>query len=173
MDLLTPYSHNFGLQAMQRYRWSTHFRVQRCTHTRVFILHQSLSLQRIYNSLTVSSNQTWSLLFTAHFLSSHYSATANSEGSIQFLCSQAHVLACSRFDTRFYSLFLLPASELFFITSLHELCRNHCLHIIGKACLERRCIAIEVIRFLIAYPYLKMNVYSDFAIPAFGHHVKI
>jgi hypothetical protein len=33
------HSHNFGLQAIQRYRWSTHFPVHRYTRTRVLSLH--------------------------------------------------------------------------------------------------------------------------------------
>jgi hypothetical protein len=33
-DLLILYSHNSGLQAMQSYRYSTHFTVHRCTSTR-------------------------------------------------------------------------------------------------------------------------------------------
>jgi hypothetical protein len=33
LDLLTPYSHNCGLQVIQHYRWVTHFRVHLHTHT--------------------------------------------------------------------------------------------------------------------------------------------
>jgi hypothetical protein len=36
LDLLhLIHSHNSGLHAIQRYRWSTHFIVHRCTHTKV------------------------------------------------------------------------------------------------------------------------------------------
>jgi hypothetical protein len=41
LDLLTPYSHNSGLQAIQRFRCSTHFTVRRCTRTRILSLHWS------------------------------------------------------------------------------------------------------------------------------------
>jgi hypothetical protein len=43
-----------------------------------------VSWQRIYNSLTVTSNNTWSLLLTAQLLSCPYSASANSKDSTQF-----------------------------------------------------------------------------------------
>jgi hypothetical protein len=33
LDFLTPYTHNSGLQVIQRYRWVTHFTVHRYTHT--------------------------------------------------------------------------------------------------------------------------------------------
>jgi hypothetical protein len=39
LDLLTPYSHNSGLQAIQHYRCSTHFTVHRYTPTKVLSLH--------------------------------------------------------------------------------------------------------------------------------------
>jgi hypothetical protein len=38
LNLLTPYTHNSGQQATQRYRWSTHFTVHHCTQTRVLSL---------------------------------------------------------------------------------------------------------------------------------------
>jgi hypothetical protein len=92
LDLLTPYSHNSGLQAIQRYRWSTHFTVHRHRRTRE---KSSLvvSWQRIYNILTITSNHTWSLLFTAQFLSCHYSAIANSEDSTQFNSSAPKLIS--------------------------------------------------------------------------------
>jgi hypothetical protein len=37
-DLLTPYTLISWLQVIQRYHWSTHFTVHRCTHTRVVSL---------------------------------------------------------------------------------------------------------------------------------------
>jgi hypothetical protein len=43
LDLLTSYSHNSGLQAIQRYRWSTHFTIHCYTCTRVLSLHSSYS----------------------------------------------------------------------------------------------------------------------------------
>jgi hypothetical protein len=43
---------------------STHFTVHRYKRTSVLSLHLSLSLQRIYNSITVTSHHAWSLLVT-------------------------------------------------------------------------------------------------------------
>jgi hypothetical protein len=78
---------------------------------------------------------------------------------------------------------LLDSTELFFIATLHGPFRKHSLYIGGKACLQRRCIAAEVIRLLLAYSLLrgiclhtrclKTSVDSDFASPAFGRHVTI
>jgi hypothetical protein len=53
-----------------------------------------------------NSNHTWSLLFTAYFLSCHYSATAKFRrlDSIQFLCSHDQILARWRFATRHCSM---------------------------------------------------------------------
>jgi hypothetical protein len=68
-------------------------------------------------------------------------------------------------------------------SSLHGPRGKHSLFIVGKACLQRRCIATEVTRFLLAYLLLRgiclpsrclrVNVYSDFTIPALGRHVAI
>jgi hypothetical protein len=76
--------------------------------------------------------------------------TAN---SIQFLCSQAHIPAGWRLETRLFS------AELFFIATLHGPRREHNLFIIGKACLHRRCIAAEVTRLWLAYSLQRECVY--------------
>jgi hypothetical protein len=55
--------------------------------------------------------------------------------SVQFLCYHAHILAGWHLETRLYSILLLPASELFFITTLHGPRRKHNLSIVRKACL--------------------------------------
>jgi hypothetical protein len=79
--------------------------------------------------------------------------------SIQFTCSQAHVPAGWRLETR------LDSAELFFITTLRGPRRKHslsivaCVFIAAGICLRSRCLA--------------MNVYSDFTIPAFGRHVTV
>jgi hypothetical protein len=111
-----------------------------------------VSWQRIYNSLRVISNHTWSRLFTVWFLSCHYSATVNSEDSIQ-LNSSAPKLA-SLNSTQFFS------TELFSITTLHGPRRKHRLSIFGKACLQRRCISTEVTRLLLAYSLPRECVYG-------------
>jgi hypothetical protein len=51
LDLLTPYTHNSGLQAVQCYHWSAHFTVHRYTLTRILCLHYSYSGNRF---ITVS-----------------------------------------------------------------------------------------------------------------------
>jgi hypothetical protein len=51
-----------GLQAIERYRWSTHFTVHRYTRTRVLSVHYP-SPGNGFISLTVTLNHTWSRLF--------------------------------------------------------------------------------------------------------------
>jgi hypothetical protein len=45
---------------LERYRWFTHFAVRGCTRIRVLKSSLVVSLQRIYNSLTVTSSHIWS-----------------------------------------------------------------------------------------------------------------
>jgi hypothetical protein len=45
LDLLTPYSHHSRLQAIQRYRWTTHFTIHRNIRTRVLSLLATDSFQ--------------------------------------------------------------------------------------------------------------------------------
>jgi hypothetical protein len=45
------------------------------------------------------------------------------------------------------------SNELFFITTLHGLCRRHSLSIVEKPCLQRHCVATEVSRFFLAYVF--------------------
>jgi hypothetical protein len=70
--------------------------------------------------------------------------------SIQRFCSQAGV---SKLDSSLHPMLLLPASELSFIliTTLHGPRRKRSLYIVGKVCLQRRCIATEVTPSLLAY----------------------
>jgi hypothetical protein len=96
--------------------------------------------------------------------------------SIQFLCSQAGRLA-SRNSTPFFS------TEIFFITTFQGPHRKVSFSIVGKACLQRRCIATKVYSIVacvfvvagICLPSccLAMNVYSDFAISALGRSITI
>jgi hypothetical protein len=68
LDLLhLIHLHSSGLQAIQRYRYSTLFPVHRYTRTRVLSLHLAVSWQGIYHSSTVTSNIT---VTTAHAQSS-------------------------------------------------------------------------------------------------------
>jgi hypothetical protein len=92
------------------------------------------------------------------------------------VCSQAHILAGWRLESRLFS------TELFFITTLHELRRKHSLSFVSKAYLQRRCIETEVIDcclrircrgMCLPSRCLAMNIYSHFTIPTFGHRVTI
>jgi hypothetical protein len=42
----TLYTHDSGVQVIERYRWSTHFTVHHCRHTRVLSLHYSYPVNR-------------------------------------------------------------------------------------------------------------------------------
>jgi hypothetical protein len=82
--------------------------------------------------------------------------------STQFLCSQFHILADWHLETRLDStrldstrLLLLPASEFFLRTTLQGPRRKQSQYIIGKACLQRHCIATEFTRLLLAYSFLR------------------
>jgi hypothetical protein len=98
--------------------------------------------------------------------------------SIQFLCSQTHILAGWRLQTRL----IFQLSKLFFITTLHGPRRNQgiycwegvftalfhssrsysivaCVFVATGLCLQIRCLAV--------------NGYSDFTFPTFVHHVTV
>jgi hypothetical protein len=121
----TLYIHSSGLQAIrvQPYHWHTRFTVHRHAHTRVLSLHQSYPGNG-FIIVSLSLQITHRAFFSETF-SCHYSATANSEDSIKFLCSQAHIPAgwCpkTRLLTSFY------ASEHFFITTLQGTSRKQSL----------------------------------------------
>jgi hypothetical protein len=113
------------------------------------------------------------------FLSLFCSCQLRRLDSIQFLCSQARIPTGWDLETRLDYNF---TNEFLFLTTLHGPRRKHSLSIVGKACLQRRCIAesysIVACVFVAAGIYLPsrcltMNVYSDFSIPAFGFHVTI
>jgi hypothetical protein len=87
-----------------------------------FSVFTSCILATIYNSVTITSNHTWSLLITSWFPSFHYSAIAN---SIQFCAVlpagwrlRLHIILDS---TLFYN------TEHFCITTLHGLRWKHWL----------------------------------------------
>jgi hypothetical protein len=119
---------------LQRYRWFTHFTVHRYTLV--------VSWQRIYHSLTVTSNNTWSLLFKHN----------------SFL---AIILQLPVPKTRFHSVPLLPAgwrpetrhfiSRLLgrvfwlcpFITPRHGPHKK--LFVVKEAYLLVRCLAMDVL----------------------------
>jgi hypothetical protein len=51
------------------------------------------------------------------------------------------------------------STELFFITTLHGSHRKHSISIVGKPCLQSRCIATEVTQLLLAYSLQREFVY--------------
>jgi hypothetical protein len=59
LNLLTPYALIQNYKQLQHYRWSTHFKVDRCTHTSVLRLHLSYPGNGFqhsnYTSLTVTA----------------------------------------------------------------------------------------------------------------------
>jgi hypothetical protein len=75
--------------------------------------------------------------------------------SIQFLCSEAHILADWRLETR------LTQTILFVIlkTPPHGPRRKHSLSIVEKAYLQRRCMTTEVVWLLLAYSLPREFVY--------------
>jgi hypothetical protein len=106
------------------------------------------------------------------------SATANSEDSTQFLCSQAHILVGWRLETRLTLLNWILLYNNFegttqksqplyywegvFTAPLHSngsYSNVACVFVAAEICLPSRCPT--------------MNVYSDFTILAFGLHVTI
>jgi hypothetical protein len=80
--------------------------------------------------------------------------------SIKFLCSEAHVLAGWRLETQLTQFF---STELFFTTILNRPCRKHSLFVVGKACLQSRCITTEIIPLLLAYWLPRECVYRTVA----------
>jgi hypothetical protein len=81
---------------------------------------------------------------------------------IQFLCSEAHILAGWRLETR---LTLLNWNLLFnsFARTVQKF--NGSYSIVA-------CVFVAV-GMPLPSPCLTMNIYSDFTIPAFGHHVTV
>jgi hypothetical protein len=69
----------------------------------------------------------------------------------QFLYSKAHIPASWHLETRLdWTLLRLP-KWIFFLNTLHGPCRKHGFSILGKECLQRRCLTTEVTRLLLAY----------------------
>jgi hypothetical protein len=71
--------------------------------------------------------------------------------SIQFLCSQAHILAGWSPETRLF--ISLYAAENFFVTTLHGPRRKQ-LSIVEKACLLIRCLAMGLYVTIFIYSWL-------------------
>jgi hypothetical protein len=123
----TLYIHNSGLQAIQRYRYSTHFAIHRCTRTRILSHHYSYpgnGLITVSLSLRITYEVFLSSLLT--FLPLICSCQLN---SIPLLPSSYPGRLASRNSTLHYRLlFYEYIAENFFIITLHEPSRKHNLY---------------------------------------------
>jgi hypothetical protein len=131
-----------------------------------------VSWQRIYKSLTVTSNHVWSLLFTAQLLYWHYSAAANSEDSTQFN-SDAPKLTSWQSDVSKLDSSLLDYSSTLPNTSLWPLCKDHAENttsIVKEVCLLIPCLAKDV---LLLSEFVCAGKYLPSRCPAMGIHVTI
>jgi hypothetical protein len=179
LDLLTPHAQSSRLQAVQRYRWSAQFTVQRSTRTRGSQSSPVISWQRIYKrqNCGLESHTKFSFHSLIPFLPLFWNCQFRRLDLVQFLCSQAHVLTGWRFETQ-----LTLLNLTLFINTLHGPRRQHSLSTIAMACLQRCCKTTEVTRLLLGYSLPRewlpsrcvvMNVYSDFTIQAFGRQVTL
>jgi hypothetical protein len=173
LDLSTPYSHNSGLQAIQRYHLSIHITVHRYIRTRVLSLQYSYPGNGFitvfhFKSHTVFFSQPNSFLAIMLQLPTQFNSSAP-----KLTPWQADV---SKFDsiplnwTLLYNDFArttqkihpLYCWEAVFAAPLHSNGSYSivaCAFVAAGMCLPSRCLA--------------MNVCSDFTIPAFGRHVTI
>jgi hypothetical protein len=150
LDLLISYTFNSGLQTTISLPLFPHNLQFTITHTLVFSVFTSLILATDFNSLTVTVAHYEVFFAQPNSLLAIILLTAN---SIQFLCSQAHILAGWRLETR------LDSTVLFFIIIMQGPRRKRSLSIVGKAWLQRRCIAMEVTRLLLEYSLPEECVY--------------
>jgi hypothetical protein len=124
----TLYIQNLGLQAIQRHCYSTHFTVHRCTHTLGFSVFTSriLATNLSQSHCQFKSHVKSSCHSLIPFLSLFWNCQFWRLESIQFLCSQAHVLAGWRLETRLSYCLLRRVFWLCpFITPWHGLRRTH------------------------------------------------
>jgi hypothetical protein len=140
LDLLTPYSHNLGLQAITALSliYTLQFTVTYSLGFSVFTNHILATDLRQY----VTLNHIWSFIFRSliSLLPLFCSCQFRRLSSIQFLCSQAHAMAGwhQKLKTPQWTV----STELFFITTLYRPRRKHNLSIGGKAGLQRHCLAM-------------------------------
>jgi hypothetical protein len=156
----------------------SHFTVHRYIRTR-FSAFTSRILAKDFISPTATSNHTWSLIFTTwFFLSIFYNCQFRRLDSIQFLCSHAHILAAgvSKLDSILLNWTLLYN---YFARTTQRTQPVYCWEVIITASLHRNGSYLIVACIFFAAgiclpsPCLAMNVYSDFAIPAFGRHLTV
>jgi hypothetical protein len=68
LDSLTPYTFNLGLQIIQQYRYSPHFTLHCCKHTKVLSLHSPLATDSWQSHCHFKSHMKSSLHSLIHFL---------------------------------------------------------------------------------------------------------
>jgi hypothetical protein len=121
----TLYIHNSELQVIQRHRWTT--------HTSQFTVAHALCFSAFASRILPTDLSQSHCHFKSHMKSSLYSLIPFLPlfctcqfwrlDSIQFLCSQAHIRACWRPETRLLLLLLLLllfcAAEYFCVITLH------------------------------------------------------
>jgi hypothetical protein len=175
LDLLTPYTHHSELQAI------TALSLIYTLHSSPLHTHKDsqsslvVSWQRIYNSLTVNSNHEVFFAPPNSFLAIILQLTIPKTrlNSVPLFPSSYPCRLAFRISTLF-------SAELFFITTLHRPRRKHSLYcwegVFTLPLHSNGSYSIVACVFVVAgmclpSRYLAMNVYSDFAIPAFGRHV--
>jgi hypothetical protein len=154
----TLYIYTLGLQAIQRYRWSTNFTVH-LTHALEFSVHTTRILPTDFNIVPLSLQITHEVSFSqpnSFFAIILQLPIPNTRlNSIPLLPSSYPGRLASRNPT----LHCITLTELFFITTLHGPCRKRGLSIVGKACLQCRCIATEVTLLMLACSLLRGCIY--------------
>jgi hypothetical protein len=135
----TSHIHNWGLQAIQRYRYATHFAVHRYTRTRVLSLHK-LCPDNGFISLTVTAahmQSSFHLLVALLGLILRPSVPKTRLSSIPLLLRSYPCRLAVRSSTLHFRLdyttavlysYFLVASSMSFITSRHGPYRKHSLY---------------------------------------------
>jgi hypothetical protein len=141
--LYTPFGTTGNYSAIAD--WSTHFTVHRYTCTKVQHSYPGNGFITVSLSLQITHEV---------FLSQPNFFVANSKHSTQFNCYAPKLISWQTGVSKLDS-----ARLLFFITTLHGPRRKHIFSIVGKVCLQRRCIATEITRFLLAYSLPRECVY--------------
>jgi hypothetical protein len=139
MDLLIPDTNNLGLQAIQRYRWSTHFAVHRYTRTRVLSLQWSHAGNG-FITVSLSLQITHEVFFAPY-------------NSFLAISSQSPSTAISKTRPNSWQLTLLQLKSLncwqqltlLNWTLLYNHFAENTAYIVKEACLLFRCLAMDVL----------------------------
>jgi hypothetical protein len=147
------HSQSSGLQAIQRYRYSTHLTVHRYTHTRVLSLHESYPgngcPHSSYTSLTVTTahmkSSLRSLIPFLPFLQKHLRVSSPELDTILILAAWVPRFIASRRTDRKHR--FLYCCKGVFRASLHS-DRSYpivaCLFVAAGMCLPSPCLAMGI-----------------------------